>query len=124
MTYHDALMTQLRSLVKLVRSLRARLRAVDEATLKPSLDLCRLSRRLDNASKVLDKLSYMSYLQQTQPTIQLLLTTSEFSGKRMLTNNTYIHTRTICFTKLYVGKKNSLVSSASNFRRCHVCHRD
>ncbi len=34
MTYHDALMTQLKSLVGLVTTLRARLRDVDESALK------------------------------------------------------------------------------------------
>ncbi len=100
MTYHDALMTQLKTLVKIVRTLRARLKAVDEEAIKvdslvfrrdlcllklgcsfqPSLDLCRLKRRLQHATQVVDKLSLMSFLHQTQPTIQLLLTSSEFSG--------------------------------------------
>ncbi len=34
MTYHDALMTQLRSLVKLVRTLREKLKSVDQSSLK------------------------------------------------------------------------------------------
>ena len=34
MTYHDALATQLRGLVALVRTLRARLAAVDESAIK------------------------------------------------------------------------------------------
>eukprot|EP00095_Tigriopus_kingsejongensis_P012711 maker-scaffold22_size673200-snap-gene-5.45 protein:Tk12711 transcript:maker-scaffold22_size673200-snap-gene-5.45-mRNA-1 annotation:"hypothetical protein DAPPUDRAFT_323315" len=80
MTYHDALMTQLKALVKLITRLRANLASVDEGSLKPSLKICQLKRHLSNAQKVLDKLSLMSFLHQTQPTIQVLLTTSEFSG--------------------------------------------
>ena len=37
MTYHDALMTQLTSLVKIVRTLRERLKAVDETDIKVRL---------------------------------------------------------------------------------------
>eukprot|EP00094_Tigriopus_californicus_P006558 TCALIF_06314-PA protein Name:"Similar to scat Vacuolar protein sorting-associated protein 54 (Drosophila melanogaster)" AED:0.03 eAED:0.03 QI:253/0.88/0.7/1/1/1/10/0/899 len=80
MTYHDALMTQLKSLVKLIRNLRANLSSVDEKALQPSFQICQFKRRLSNAQSVLDKLSLMSFLHQTQPTIQVLLTTSEFSG--------------------------------------------
>ena len=102
MTYHDALMTQLQKLVEIVRVLRSKLKSVDQDSLKvrvspstisraelitnvihnsqPSLKLCQLKRRLENLEKCHEKLSLMSTLHETQPTIQQLLTSSDFSG--------------------------------------------
>ena len=47
---------------------------------QPSLKLCQLKRRLENLEKCHEKLSLMSTLHETQPTIQQLLTSSDFSG--------------------------------------------
>lgn len=49
-------------------------------TVQPSLDLCRLSKRLENAGRVLDRLNTISSVHKTQPAIQQLLGASEFSG--------------------------------------------
>ena len=99
MTYHDALMTQLQKLVEIVQVLRSKLKTVDQDSLRvraqiryfgefihpspflqPSLKLCHLKRRLENLEKCHEKLSLMSTLHETQPTIQQLLTSSDFSG--------------------------------------------
>ena len=45
-----------------------------------ALDVCRLRRRHKNAVLIMDKLTLMSSLHQTQPTIQILLSGNEFSG--------------------------------------------
>ena len=84
MTYHDALMNQLTTLVSHVGRLRQRLQAVDNTEFKNALDVCRLKRRKQNLSFVLDKLVLMSSLHQTQPTIQLLLSGNEFSGMKVI----------------------------------------
>ena len=49
---------------------------------KVALDVCRLRRRHHNANVVMQKLTLMSSLHQTQPTIQILLSGSEFSGEK------------------------------------------
>ena len=46
-----------------------------------ALDVCRLRRRHKNLNLVMDKLTLMSSLHQTQPTIQILLSGNEFSGE-------------------------------------------
>ena len=81
MTYHDALMTQLTTLVAHVRRLRSRLQQVDHTEFQSALNVCRLRRRKQNMTLVMDKLLLMSTLHETQPTIQRLLSGNEFSGK-------------------------------------------
>jgi hypothetical protein len=51
--------------------------------LQVALDVCRLRRRQHNANLVMEKLTLMSSLHQTQPTIQILLSGNEFSGDRI-----------------------------------------
>jgi hypothetical protein len=51
-----------------------------------ALDVCRLRRRHKNASLVMEKLTLMSSLHQTQPTIQILLSGNEFSGDQAKKN--------------------------------------
>jgi len=80
MTYHDALMNQLTTLVTHVRKLRQRLQQVDDSSYKNALNVCRLRRRKQNLSIVVEKLILMHSLHQTQPTIQSLLSGNEFSG--------------------------------------------
>lgn len=80
MTYHDALMTQLTTLVTHVRKLRNRLQQVDATEFRDALNVCRLKRRRQNLALVLEKMEQMSSLHQTQPHIQILLTGNEFSG--------------------------------------------
>jgi len=80
MTYHDALMNQLTTLVAHVRRLRSRLQQVDQTEFQAALNVCRLRRRKQNMALVLDKLVLMSSLHETQPTIQRLLSGNEFSG--------------------------------------------
>lgn len=84
MTYHDALMNQLTTLVNHVRKLRSRLQHVDKTEFQVALNVCRLKRRKENLALVLEKLEQMSSLHQTQPHIQILLTGNEFSGELFL----------------------------------------
>lgn len=80
MTYHDALMTQLVSLLDIVKNLRAKLRSVDENSLKPSFELCKLKRRRENLDNVVKKLALMHFIHSVEPTIQSFVSSSEFSG--------------------------------------------
>lgn len=88
MTYHDALMTQLTGLVRHVKQLRRRLQQVDDGVFKAALNVARLKRKQRNTDLVLEKMSLMSSLHQTQPTIQLMLSGSAFSGELVVSNTT------------------------------------
>ena len=63
-----------------IRAVRAKLRAVNNGVNKNSLRLLQLHRLRHNYSKCYEKLSLMATVHQTQPTIQLLLSTSDFVG--------------------------------------------
>ena len=76
-----ALNNQLTTLVNHVRKLCQRLQNVDYKVCKEALNVCRLRRRKQNLSIVVEKLVLMHSLHQTQPTIQSLLSGNEFSGK-------------------------------------------
>ena len=80
MTYHDALMTQLTSLIRHVTQLRKRLQHVDKSTFRLVFELCRLKKRREVLRTIATKLELMSSLHKTQPSIQLFLTEKHFSG--------------------------------------------
>uniref|UniRef100_A0A0K2TC74 Vacuolar protein sorting 54 homolog (S. cerevisiae) [Strongylocentrotus purpuratus] n=1 Tax=Lepeophtheirus salmonis TaxID=72036 RepID=A0A0K2TC74_LEPSM len=79
MSYQDALMSQLKVLIKVVKELREDLRELYEP-MNLSLKVSQLLRRKNNYERIQNRLNSMSFLHQTQPTIQLLLSNSEFSG--------------------------------------------
>ncbi|UYV78299.1 VPS54 [Cordylochernes scorpioides] len=80
MTSHDALKDQLATVLQSVLDLRKKIRAIDEAIVQSSLQVLALKRRRDNYAKVYSKLQLMATLHQTQPTVQLLLSTSDYVG--------------------------------------------
>ncbi|XP_023236700.1 vacuolar protein sorting-associated protein 54-like [Centruroides sculpturatus] len=80
MTSHDALMDQLSNVIKAVADLRHRIHKIDEVLVQTPLQVLLLKRRHANYLQVYNKIKLMATVHQTQPTIQLLLSTSEFVG--------------------------------------------
>eukprot|EP00092_Neocalanus_flemingeri_P002039 GFUD01002176.1.p1 GENE.GFUD01002176.1~~GFUD01002176.1.p1 ORF type:complete len:961 (-),score=279.08 GFUD01002176.1:193-3075(-) len=79
MTYHDALMSQLLSLITVVRTVRQRLTDVEDGVVL-ALKVPQLALRKQNLEAVIQVLNTIETLHKTQPTIQLLLTRQEFAG--------------------------------------------
>ncbi|XP_043210822.1 vacuolar protein sorting-associated protein 54-like [Amphibalanus amphitrite] len=80
MSSHDSLMEQLKKASVAVRTLRQRMQYTLEHDVQSSLRVIRGRQRRHNCERTLQKLRLMATVHQTQPTIQLLLTTSEFVG--------------------------------------------
>lgn len=80
MTSHDALMDQLSNVIKAVAYLRQKVHMIDEVLVQTPLQVLLLKRRHANYLQVYNKIKLMATVHQTQPTIQLLLSTSEFVG--------------------------------------------
>ncbi|KAB0795389.1 hypothetical protein PPYR_12228 [Photinus pyralis] len=78
MTSHDTIMEQMGTACKAVRALRAKVQNVDRMLAKDSLKLVGLARSRTNHILLLDKLKLMATVLQTQPTLQLLLSSSDF----------------------------------------------
>lgn len=78
MTSHDTIMEQMRVACNEVRSLREKVNQVDKTLAKDSLKLLGLARSRANQIALLDKLRLMATVLQTQPTLQLLLSSSDF----------------------------------------------
>jgi len=79
MTYHDALMSQLISLISVVRTVRKRLAHVQDGVLA-AIRVPQLAVRASNLESLLGVLSTIDTLHKTQPTIQLQLTRQEFAA--------------------------------------------
>ena len=79
MTYHNALVVQLNSLVELIQSLRRKLQSSDDS--KIAMEVCKLTRRRDNLLKVLHHLECMTVVNKTDRTIREMLHGGEFAGK-------------------------------------------
>ncbi|XP_037078466.1 vacuolar protein sorting-associated protein 54-like [Pollicipes pollicipes] len=80
MSSHDSLMEQLSQASRSVRALRERTKFTLEHEVTAALRVISGRQRQHNCARVLKKLRLMATVHQTQPTIQLLLTTSEFVG--------------------------------------------
>lgn len=78
MTSHDTIMEQMGIACNEVRNLRSKVHHVDKTLAKDSLKLIGLAQSRANHIAVLDKLKLMSTVLQTQPTLQLLLSSSDF----------------------------------------------
>ncbi|XP_044753152.1 vacuolar protein sorting-associated protein 54-like [Coccinella septempunctata] len=78
MTSHDTIMEQMKNTCKEVHRLRNKLQKVDQLLAKDPLYLLGLKRKIVNHIKVLHKLKLMSTVLQTQPNIQLLLSSSDY----------------------------------------------
>ncbi|XP_047119390.1 vacuolar protein sorting-associated protein 54 [Schistocerca piceifrons] len=78
MTSHDALSEQMSQTINDVRALREKIQHIDKSVVKDSLQILRLERLRCNHASVVSKLQLMATVHQTQPTIQLLLSTPDY----------------------------------------------
>lgn len=88
MTSHDTIMEQMRVASTEVRQLRSKVQKVDKALAKDSLKLIGLARSKSNHVALVDKLKLMSTVLQTQPTLQLLLSSSDYVAALELISST------------------------------------
>nr|XP_056712715.1 vacuolar protein sorting-associated protein 54 isoform X2 [Euleptes europaea] len=80
MTSQHELQDYLRKTSQAVKMLRDKIGQIDKVMCEGSLKVLRLSLTRNNCIKAYDKLKLMATVHQTQPTVQLLLSTSEFVG--------------------------------------------
>ncbi|XP_015284735.1 PREDICTED: vacuolar protein sorting-associated protein 54 [Gekko japonicus] len=80
MTSQHELQDYLRKTSLAVKMLRDKIGQIDKVMCEGSLNVLRLSLTKINCIKVYNKLKLMAAVHQTQPTVQLLLSTSEFVG--------------------------------------------
>ncbi|KAJ8309174.1 hypothetical protein KUTeg_014048 [Tegillarca granosa] len=85
---HELLQDDMLHTCQAIKKLRDRVHAVDEILAKGSLKIMKLSHVRANHVKLYNKLKMMSTVHQTQPTIQLLLSTNEFVGALDLISTT------------------------------------
>ncbi|XP_038112094.1 vacuolar protein sorting-associated protein 54 [Culex quinquefasciatus] len=78
MTSQDAIMEQMREAATHVSRLRSRLKQIDDTMVRESLQIISLERIRSNRNIVLERLKLMSTVHQTQPMIQLLLSTQDY----------------------------------------------
>lgn len=78
MTSQDAIMEQMREAAMHVSRLRTRLKQIDDTIVRESLQIISLERIRSNNNIVLERLKLMATVHQTQPMIQLLLSTQDY----------------------------------------------
>ncbi|CAK9797671.1 Vacuolar protein sorting-associated protein 54 [Anthophora plagiata] len=78
MTSHDVLMEQLTQTITVLKALRKNIHQVDKHLVKDSLEILRLERARSNQLLVQEKLKLMATVHQSQPMIQLLLSTPDY----------------------------------------------
>lgn len=88
MLSHDTIMDQMAKAVTTVRQTRQNLAEVKNSLTINSMQLIKLSRINQNLQTVLETFKLMSTVQQTQPMIQLLLSTSDYVGALDLISST------------------------------------
>lgn len=88
MTSHDTIMERMGAASKEVKVLRSKVQQVDKALAKDSLRLIGLARSKANHAILLDKLKLMSTVLQTQPMLQLLLSSSDYVAALELISST------------------------------------
>ncbi|KAJ8945379.1 hypothetical protein NQ318_007025 [Aromia moschata] len=88
MTSHDTIMEQMGTACNEVRALRSKVQKVDRCLATDSLRLIGLARSKSNHVTLLDKLKLMSTVLQTQPTLQLLLSSSDYVAALELISST------------------------------------
>jgi hypothetical protein len=69
----EPLRADLQSTLEVVRLLRGRMRSARRAQLQHGLAVGRLARRKRRVAEVLERLDYLAHVQQSQPSIQVLL---------------------------------------------------
>uniref|UniRef100_A0A8C3TRX5 Vacuolar protein sorting-associated protein 54 n=1 Tax=Catharus ustulatus TaxID=91951 RepID=A0A8C3TRX5_CATUS len=80
MTSQHELQDYLRKTSQAVKLLREKIAKIDKVMCEGSLRVLRLSLTRNNCIKAYSKLKLMATVHQTQPTVQLLLSTSEYVG--------------------------------------------
>uniref|UniRef100_A0ABM5GQJ0 Vacuolar protein sorting-associated protein 54 n=1 Tax=Pogona vitticeps TaxID=103695 RepID=A0ABM5GQJ0_9SAUR len=80
MTSQHELQDYLKKTSQAVKMLRDKIGQIDKVMCEGSLKVLRLSLARSNCIKAYNKLKLMATVHQTQPTVQLLLSTSEFVG--------------------------------------------
>lgn len=88
MTSHDTIMEQMGTASCEVKALRTKVQKVDKTLATDSLRLIGLARSKANQVSLLDKLKLMSTVLQTQPTLQLLLSSSDYVAALELISGT------------------------------------
>lgn len=88
MTSHDELQDYMQVTCRAIKQLRDKIHALEETLAKGSLKILKLYRSRTNYAKLHNKLKLISTVHQTQPTIQLLLSTNEFVGALDLISTT------------------------------------
>ena len=78
MTSHDALMEQLTQTITVLKALRKNIHKVDKHLVNDSLEILRLERARSNRLLVHEKLKLIATVHQSQPMIQLLLSTPDY----------------------------------------------
>ncbi|KFO21163.1 Vacuolar protein sorting-associated protein 54 [Fukomys damarensis] len=80
MTSQHELQDYLKKTSQAVKMLRDKIAQIDNVMCEGSLQILRLALTRNNCVKVYNKLKLMATVHQTQPTVQVLLSTSEFVG--------------------------------------------
>ncbi|ERE92516.1 vacuolar protein sorting-associated protein 54 [Cricetulus griseus] len=80
MTSQHELQDYLKKTSQAVKMLRQKIAQIDKVMCEGSLHILRLALTRNNCVKVYNKLKLMATVHQTQPTVQVLLSTSEFVG--------------------------------------------
>ncbi|KAB1267072.1 Vacuolar protein sorting-associated protein 54 [Camelus dromedarius] len=80
MTSQHELQDYLKKTSQAVKMLRDKIAQIDKVMCEGSLHVLRLALTRNNCVKVYNKLKLMATVHQTQPTVQVLLSTSEFVG--------------------------------------------
>lgn len=80
MTSQHELQDYLKKTSQAVKMLRDKIAQIDKVMCEGSLHILRLALTRNNCVKVYNKLKLMATVHQTQPTVQVLLSTSEFVG--------------------------------------------
>ncbi|XP_013401710.1 vacuolar protein sorting-associated protein 54-like isoform X1 [Lingula anatina] len=80
MTSHDELQEYMTKTCAAIKHLRDRIHHLDSVLVRGPLTIMKLTKTRSNYAKLYNKLKLMATIHQTQPTIQMLLSTNEFVG--------------------------------------------
>lgn len=80
MTSHDALSEKMSTMLKAVSQTRDRIQTIDSSLVNGPLKVLQLKRSYSNHVAVCNKLRLIAAVHQTHPTVQRLLSTSDFVG--------------------------------------------
>ena len=80
MSTMETVMEQLKETIREVTLLRVKCRQLEVTLVEPSLNNIKLTKARTNAKDIYNKIKLMATVHQTQPTIQMLLSTLDFVG--------------------------------------------